>query len=134
MKAYVLDASALLIFLEKKPAALKVNELLKDAARGHAEISMSSVNYGEVYGSILRKRDPDQAIAALNAIYPLPIRLLDATPQRSLRAAEIKFKYRLYYADSFAAALATECKATLVTSDADFRRLGHNFPTLWLKN
>ena len=41
--------------------------------------------------------------------------------------------YKLHYSDSFAAALALEHKATLVTSDSDFRRLGHNFPVLWLK-
>jgi len=134
MKAYVLDASALFAFVEKTRDAIKVNELLKQALRGHAEISMSVVNYGEVYGSILQKHGADRANWAVNAVRPLPIRMVDATPQRSLRAAEIKSKYKLYYVDSFAAALAIECKATLVTSDADFRRLGHSFPTLWLKN
>ncbi len=61
------------------------------------------------------------------------MRFMDATVQRCCHAAEIKAKYKLYYADSFAAALAVENKATLVTSDSDFRRLGHSFPTLWLK-
>ena len=134
MKAYVLDASALFAFLENRPAASKVNELLKEAARGQAEISMSAVNYGEVYASILREHGPDRATTAMNAIHPLPIRLLDATPQRAFRAAEVKSRYKLYYVDSFAAALAIEGKATLVTGDADFRRLGHSFPMLWLKN
>jgi predicted nucleic acid-binding protein len=36
-------------------------------------------------------------------------------------------------ADSFAAALAIEHQATLVTSDSDFRKLGHGFPVVWLK-
>jgi predicted nucleic acid-binding protein len=58
---------------------------------------------------------------------------LDSTPQRALRAADIKSKYELYYVDAFAAALAIEHKATLVTSDSDFRRLGHSFPIVWLK-
>lgn len=70
----------------------------------------------------------------MTAIQPLPIRLADATPQRVARAAELKSTYKLYYVDSFAAALAAEHKATLVTSDSDFRRLGHGFPILWLKN
>jgi len=39
----------------------------------------------------------------------------------------------LYYADGFAAALAIEYKATLVTRDSDFRKLGHSFPVVWLK-
>jgi len=45
----------------------------------------------------------------------------------------MKTKYKLCYADAFAAAPALEHKATLLTSDSDFRRLGHGFPILWLK-
>ena len=62
-----------------------------------------------------------------------PISFLDATPQRAFQAAEVKIKYKLYYLDSFAAALAIEHKGTLVTSDSDFRWFGHSFPIVWLK-
>lgn len=133
MKTYVLDASALLAFLEKKPGALKVNECLKEGLRARAQIFMSVVNYGEVYGTLLREHGSDQARAALTAIYPLPIGLENITSQRAIQAVEIKAKYKLYYVDAFAVALAMEHKATLVTSDSDFRRLGHSFPILWLK-
>jgi predicted nucleic acid-binding protein len=134
VKTYVLDASALFIFLQKKTSALKIGELFKQALRGRAQILMSAVNCGEVYGGILRQHEPERATAALSAIYPLPVQLIDATPQRALRAAEVKFRYKLYYADSFAAALALEHKATLVTSDSDFRSLGNALSILWLKN
>lgn len=134
MKTYVFDASALFAFLRRRPGALKVNELLKEVSRGRAKILMSAVNYGEVYGRILRDLGPEQALTALHAVRPLPIELLDVTPQRALQAADVKAKYKLYYVDSFAAALAVEQKATLVTSDSDFRKLGHMFPVAWLKN
>ena len=133
MKIYVFDASALFAFLQKKAAANKVNELLKEALRGKADVLMSAVNYGEVYGGILREHGLDRAATTMAAVLALPIRLIDATPQRAFRAAEVKAKYRLYYADSFAAALAMEYKASLVTADSDFRRLGHGFPVIWLK-
>lgn len=133
MKTYVFDASAVFGFLQKKPTANKVNDLLKESMRGRAEILMSAVNYGEVYGGILRGHGPERAAATMNAVHALPIRLIDATPERALQAADVKSKYKLYYVDSFAAALAIEYKATLVTSDSDFRKLGHGFPTLWLK-
>jgi predicted nucleic acid-binding protein len=134
MKAYVLDASALWAFLQEKPGAPKISDLLTEAMRGRAEILMSAVNFGEVYGLILREQGPDRARAVASAIYPLPIQLVDATLQRCSHAAEIKAKYKLYYVDSFAASLAVENKATLVTSDSDFRRLGHGFPVIWLKS
>jgi predicted nucleic acid-binding protein len=134
MKTYVLDASALIAFLQKSPGAYKVNELLKDARQERAKVLMSAVNYGEAYGKILRDRGPERARISIQAVSPLVIEVMDATPQRACAAADVKAKHALYYADSFAAALALEHKATLVTSDSDFRRLGRSFPVLWLKN
>ncbi|HYL16022.1 MAG TPA: type II toxin-antitoxin system VapC family toxin [Terriglobales bacterium] len=133
MKAYVFDASALFAFLQNKPGAHKVNDLLKEAIRGRIELLMSAVNYGEVYGAILREYGSDRALQAINAVLPLPIHLAEVTPERAVGAAGIKSKYKLYYVDSFAAALAIEYKATLVTSDSDFRKLGHGFAIVWLK-
>jgi predicted nucleic acid-binding protein len=134
MKTYVFDASALFAYLWSRPGAPKVNNLLKEARPGRARVLMSAVNYGEVYGRILRDYGPEQALMAFHAVKPLPIEVLDATPQRAFKAADVKAKHRLYYVDSFAAALAIEYKATLVTSDSDFRKLGHGFPVIWLKN
>jgi len=133
MKTYVLDASALFAFLQRKGDTLKVNELVKEAIRARSQVLMSAVNYGEVYGTILREDGPEQARVALDVIAPLPIEVLDVTPNRARQAADLKVKYKLYFADSFAASLALEHKATLVTSHTDFRRLGHSFPMLWLK-
>jgi len=133
VRTYVFDSSALLAMLEKTTGAIKVNELLKEAHRGQSRILMSSVNYGEVYGKILRAHGHIQAERTIGAVRPLPIELHDATPQRAVQAQDLKTTYKLYYVDSFAAALAIENKATLVTSDSDFRKLGHNFPIVWLK-
>jgi predicted nucleic acid-binding protein len=133
MKTYVLDASALFAFLQKKPGAYRINELLKEAMHGRAKVLMSAVNYGEVYGKILREHGPEQALTTVQAVSPLPIEVQDATPQRACKAADVKAKHKLYYADSFAAALAIEHKAALVTSDSDFRKLGHSIAAVWLK-
>ncbi len=133
MKTYVFDASALFAFLQEKPGARKVNELLKEAVRGRAEIAMSAVNYGEAYGVILREHGEDRAGAIMSAVQPLPMTVVEVTSDRAIQAARVKATYKLYYVDSFAAALATEYRASLVTSDSDFRRLGHNFPVIWLK-
>ena len=134
MKTYVLDASALLVFLRDGPGASKVGQLLKEAVRGCAHVLMSAVNYGEVYGLILRQFGSEQALGSVHAVRPLPVEVLDATLQRALKAAEVKAEYTLYYADCFAAGLAIECKAILVTSDSDFRKLGHGIPVVRLKN
>jgi hypothetical protein len=68
------------------------------------------------------------------AVKPLAIEVLDATAERACNAADLKVQHKLYYADSFAVAPAIAHKATLVTGDNDSRRLGHDFPIIWLKN
>lgn len=134
MKTYVFDASALFIFLQRKAAAVKVGQLLKDALSGRAEIIMSAVNYGEVYGVILREYGMERASITVSALHPLPIQLIDATPECARRAAEVKLRHKLHYIDSFAASLVIDLKATLVTSDADFRAMKSVLSILWLKN
>ncbi len=133
MRTYVFDAGAILAWLLDKPGVLRVRRLIEEAMRGHSEILMSAVNFGEVYSTLLRAYDVDRASVMMRTLQPLPIELLPVDRQGALSAAAVKVKYRLYYADSFAAALAIERKATLVTGDSDFRRLGHGFPILWLK-
>jgi uncharacterized protein with PIN domain len=78
MKMYVFDASALFAYLQKTAGASKVNERLKDAIRDPARVLMSAVNYGEVYGRILRDYGLDQAHTSMNALGPLPIEVLEA--------------------------------------------------------
>ena len=133
MKTYVLDASAMLAYLQGKPAGRKIQEILRETLRGHAEVLMSAVNYGEAYGTVLRLHGEERARITMGALQPLPIQIIAADLQRCCRAAEVKVRYKLYYADGFAAELALERRATLVTSDSDFRRMGHGFPILWLK-
>jgi uncharacterized protein with PIN domain len=134
VRTYVLDTSALLALLQDKPGAAKVQDCLKEAMRGRASVSMSAVNYGEAFAVLQRTHGRDRAHSVLAALYPLPIMIEDATRQRAMSAADVRVRYKLYYADGFAAALAVEKKATLATSDSDFRRLGHGFPILWVKN
>jgi predicted nucleic acid-binding protein len=130
----VFDASALIAFLQKTPGAYRVNELLKEARPVRVKVLMSAVNYGQVYGTILRQYGSERTLAIMQAVKPLAIEVLDATAQRACHAADLKVKHKLYYADSFAVPLAIEHKATLVTGDNDFRRLGLDFPRIGLKN
>jgi predicted nucleic acid-binding protein len=50
----------------------------------------------------------------------------------SLSAGEIRLRYKLGLADSFAAALALELGATLVTADPEFAKLGKQLKVLAL--
>jgi predicted nucleic acid-binding protein len=49
------------------------------------------------------------------------------------QAAIYKATYRVAYADAFAAALAKERRAELVTGDPEFKRLEKEIKVNWLK-
>ena len=131
MKRVVLDASALLTLFHNRSGAAKVEELLRLASVGKRELFMSVVNWGEVYYSVWRDQGPGFARQVLQKISQLPIALVPADLDLTRHAAELKALHKLPYADCFAAALAVESKASLITSDHDFSQVEKQIPILW---
>ena len=58
--------------------------------------------------------------------------VLDSFAVLALRAAEIKVRHPLAYADAFAAALTMQAEAALVTGDPEFRKLEEDLLVEWL--
>jgi predicted nucleic acid-binding protein len=132
MKTYVLDASALMTFFEGRAAADKVEELLAGAVERKHALAMSVVNWGEVYYSIWGAHGEKSAREKVKQIAQLPIEVVGADMELTQRAATLKADHNLPYADCFAAALAQDRKAALVTADKDFERLGASVKFFWV--
>ena len=132
MKTYVLDASALMTFFEDRPGADKVEDLLAKATEAKRPLAMSVVNWGEVYYSVWRARGEKAAEAKLHEIAQLPVEIVGVDLELGKLSARLKAEHNLPYADCFAAALAQARKATLVTSDKDFERVGTALKILWV--
>lgn len=120
MKRTVLDASAVVTFLEDRAGADKVEEILTHGVAGKAELLMSVVNWGEVYYSVWRAHGQEAARKAAAEIAQLPIEIVVADSELTIIAAELRARHKLPYADCFAAALAKHRKGRVVTSDQDF--------------
>lgn len=133
MRKYVLDANALLDYLGQRPAAPRVNALLKEARRTEQPLMMSAVNWGEVVNSIWVQAGEVRARELPAIVAGLPVAISQVSSDDAFGAARLKALHKLPYADSFAAALAFREGATLVTSDPDFQRLGKLLPILWLR-
>jgi predicted nucleic acid-binding protein len=131
MKTYVLDASALMTFFEDRPGGEKVEELLAKAAETKHPLLMSVVNWGEVYYSVWRARGEKAASAKLREIAQLPIQVIDVDMELAKLAASLKAEHNLPYADCFAAALAQNRRAALVTGDKDLAGVGDGLKILW---
>ncbi len=95
-------------------------------------LSMCVVNWGEAYYACYRGMGGKQVEQLRQAIRQFPINIVDADIRLTELAAEIKIHHKLAYSDCFAAALALERRAILVTSDRDFKRVQGRIRIIWL--
>jgi predicted nucleic acid-binding protein len=130
-KTYVLDASAVLDLLGNGPAAGRMEYMLKEADRLSNPLLTSAVNWGEVFYLSWQRYGEQSARETMADLSRLPIRVVPVDLAQALKAGELKALHKIPYVDSIAAALAAEQRATLVTSDHDFVKLGRQFPILW---
>jgi len=93
---------------------------------------MTSVNYGEVLYIVLRECGPQKADEIDRAIRTLPIDIVDVDIQIAKEAAQIKARFKLSYADCFAAALAKLRKGELLTGDGEFDQLKELIKIQWI--
>lgn len=124
-RRYVLDANALVgLFEDREGIAKKVEQLLRDALLRELPLLMSAVNWGEVFYAEWKYRGEVNAHEAKARLRELPIVVIPADLDRATRAAALKQKHNLGYADAFAAELAIERGAWLVTAVPEFSKLG----------
>ncbi|ADJ25493.1 PilT protein domain protein [Dehalogenimonas lykanthroporepellens BL-DC-9] len=126
-KEYVLDSFALLAYLEGEPGTERVVELLTRAEEKRYRLFMSVINLGEVVYIVERERGLAKSQKILARIDELPITIVDADRTAVLGAAHLKAGCPVAYADCFAAALALDSNAVLVTGDPEFGRISERY-------
>lgn len=128
----VLDSFALLAFLRGEAGDQKVAALLERAGIRDEPLHMTEVNYAEVKYIVLRKDGRERWEEIASELPALPIEFHPATRALSDLAADFKARHKLSLADAFAAALAKERKAELITGDRDFKALEKEIKIAWL--
>jgi len=132
MPGIVLDSYALLAYFRDEPGAEAVEKLLNKAAGSDKPLHMTEVNYAEVKYMLLRKDGAGAWAAAAEVLHGLPIEFHAADRRLADLAADLKARHPLSLADAFAAALAREKKAELVTGDPEFKVVEREIKILWL--
>jgi predicted nucleic acid-binding protein len=124
-RRYVLDANALIALFEGRPVASeKVERLLSESLRHNLPLLMSAVNWGEVFYIEWKRHGEAGARAAEVRLQQMPIAVIAVDRERASRAGALKQKHALGYADAFAAELAIDHRAWLVTADPEFSKVG----------
>lgn len=118
---YVFDSYALLALFAEETGADAVAAILNDP---NSEVRISAINAGEVYYILLRRRGLEAARRVERMLFQQPgLDVVEPTWERVRAAATLKADGGLSFADAFAAALAGELSAPLVTGDREFEHL-----------
>lgn len=129
---YVLDSFAVLALVEDEPARVRVEAVLNAGRAGEVTVLMSTINAGEVLYHVERASGADDADWLAGRLELLPVALVDASWPRVIRAAHLRARHRMSYADAFAVDLAQERGATLLTGDPELRAVEHLITIEWL--
>jgi predicted nucleic acid-binding protein len=122
MTTYVLDASALIRYVDDEPGADRVEEILAACAALQARVCISAIQWGEAAGNFRKRFGASQEAYIMSSLLPSEARIIPATGERAVRAASIKVDRNVAYADGFALDLATASPAhVLVTADYGFK-------------
>ncbi len=121
MTVYVLDASALLRYVDNEPGGDRVNLILKACVTGRASVCISAIQWGEVAGNLRKRLGADREKSITSSLLPSEVNILPATGDRAVRAAALKVDRKVAYADAFAVDLAMDSPShVLVTADYGF--------------
>lgn len=131
MSRKVLDASALMAYLEKEAGYDKVARVLVEAAATEP-LLMSVVNWGEVHYVVLRECGTKETDTVMALIETLPIQVLDADKIVTQEAGRFKVGSGLSYADAYAAATAKLHHAELMTGDREFEVVSKEVRISWI--
>jgi predicted nucleic acid-binding protein len=131
-RAVVLDAWAVMAYLEDEPAGEKVADIIADAHENNTPLLMTVVNLGEVWYIIAREASEPEADRCEKELRQLGIEFVDADWTLTQQAARYKSQHRMSYADCFAAALAKQRKAQLATGDQEFKQIEQEIAIGWL--
>ena len=119
---YVMDSSAILRYLDDEPGADRVEDCINSHIALRDQIVVSAIQWGEIAAVLLKRHGPSATETALNDLRTFDFGLVPATPARAERAASIKVRMDLPYADAFAVELASESPGhVLITADFDFK-------------
>lgn len=127
----VFDSWAILAYIQDEPSADPVESLLIESARLKSGC-ISAMNLGEVWYMLARRQSRTFANQQVAELQSFGIERVDVDWPMVLQAADYKSRHKISYADAFAAALAKQRNAELVTGDREFRALDSEIKIHWV--
>lgn len=133
MDTLVLDTWVIMAWLKgQHPSVGRVRLLLDAADRRERKLVMNIINVGEVFYLAVKAKDLAYGERVLENLRRR-ITIASASDELVMRAAALKGRHLISYADAFAAATAMAHESTLVTGDPELRFIAEREKTLKLE-
>lgn len=117
-EVFILDACALISYLNEEPGKDAVKEILMKAYSDEITIIMNKLNLLEVYYDIYRRCGKAAATNMIETIADAPVHVISELSDDVFNeAGRLKATYRISIADSVALAEASVSGGSLLTSD-----------------
>lgn len=117
-KVYVLDACALIAFLNDEEGAQLVEALLSEASAQNVDLVMNRVNLLEIYYGVYRDDGIQEANSVIERILNLPLTIIDTLADNVFyEAGKLKAENKISLADAIAIGEANVRGAELLTCD-----------------
>ncbi len=116
----------------EEPAGARVQLLFEASNRRTSNLAMNVINLGEVLYLCAKAKNlayGERVLAFLSA----QITIVSASDELVMAAAKLKARYRLSYADAFAAVTAISQDAVLVTGDPEIKAVASKVNSLRLE-
>lgn len=132
MVKIVIDSQPIIALLFKESKYEKVMNFLSNATEDSAKLIMSGINFGEVYYYVLRNKGEEAAHGLFGTLSSIPIEIIAPQVNSIIEAAKLKASKKMSYADCFAAALAAETGAAVLTGDLEFKEVEKDINIIWV--
>ena len=128
----VFDSYALITFFRNDAGADKVLKRLRELTVHKDTLGyLSTVNVGEIFGAILRKKNERAATLVLQDLNSFPLRIVDADYELAIEAARLRSRYHLTVGEAYAVGLALQKEALLITGSPNIAALPESVGLNW---
>jgi predicted nucleic acid-binding protein len=120
----VLDTKPLIKLFAQEEGWEAVQKILSKIEEGKIEAAICVVTLTEIYYKYLQEKMPDLAKERIQTLtYAIYLKKLEINEETAAKAGEFKGKYNISIGDAFIAAAAYLEKATIISDDADYKKI-----------
>ena len=132
MPSRIYDSLALLKLFQKEQGYQKVARLLDEDRKDKNLPLIQIINFGEIIYITKKGFGENAKLRVIRNVIQMGFTIISAGDDLVYEAAELKGSYSISYADAFLLATAIREKATIVTGDPEFKRVGSLCPVEWV--